>query len=96
MSLTQCLVPQSLRQWRNSHEAEAAKRFDATQCRGKASEIQEQLDGLNERIERFDARLLVRRKRYETQFAAMEMALAKMQSQQSSLGALTANMGMYR
>ena len=58
--------------------------------------LQEQLDGLNERIERFDARLLVRRKRYETQFAAMEIALAKMQSQQSSLGALTANMGMYR
>ncbi len=58
--------------------------------------FQEQLDGLNERIERFDARLQVRRKRYETQFAAMETALAKMQSQQSSLGALTANMGMYR
>ena len=53
--------------------------------------FQEQLDGLQDRISRFDTRLESRRVRYEAQFSAMETALAKLQSQQSSLGSLSAN-----
>jgi flagellar hook-associated protein 2 len=56
--------------------------------------MQEQLDGLKERLDRYDARLESKRARYVAQFAAMESALAKLQTQQSSLGALSANVAM--
>jgi flagellar hook-associated protein 2 len=56
--------------------------------------MQEQLDGLKERLDRYDARLESKRTRYVAQFAAMESALAKLQTQQSSLGALSANVAM--
>ncbi|MFM7051468.1 MAG: flagellar filament capping protein FliD [Planctomycetota bacterium] len=55
--------------------------------------FQTQLDGLKQRLERFDERLEAKRTRYEAQFAAMEDALAKLQSQQSSLGSLVSLMG---
>jgi len=56
--------------------------------------FQEQIDGLQGRLERFDERLESRRLRFEAQFAAMEAALAKLQGQQSSLGAIAANMAI--
>jgi flagellar capping protein FliD len=56
--------------------------------------FQEQIDGLQDRLSRFDARLESRRTRFEAQFAAMEAALAKLQAQQSSLGSLSANVAL--
>jgi len=56
--------------------------------------MQEQIDGLQDRLARFDDRLESRRLRFEAQFAAMEAALAKLQSQQSSLGSLSLNIGL--
>jgi flagellar hook-associated protein 2 len=56
--------------------------------------FQTQLDGLKKRLDRYDERLEAKRLRYEAQFAAMEDALAKLQSQQSSLGSLVANIGL--
>ena len=47
--------------------------------------FQKQIDGLQERLTRFDARIATKKTRYEAQFAAMEAALAKLQGQQSSL-----------
>ena len=44
--------------------------------------FQEKLDGLQERLDRYDQRLESKRLRYQNQFAAMETALAKLQSQQ--------------
>jgi flagellar hook-associated protein 2 len=56
--------------------------------------LQTQLDGLKERIDRFDTRLEARRLRYEKQFAAMENAMAKLQVQQSSLSSLASNVAL--
>jgi len=56
--------------------------------------FQEQIDGLQDRLKRFDTRLESRRLRLEAQFAGMESALAKLQSQQSSLGSLALNIGL--
>jgi flagellar hook-associated protein 2 len=56
--------------------------------------FQEQIDGLQDRLGRFDERLESRRVRLEAQFAAMEAALAKLQGQQSSLGSLALNVGL--
>jgi flagellar hook-associated protein 2 len=53
--------------------------------------FQEQIDGLQDRLKRFDTRLESKRTRFEAQFAAMEAALAKLQAQQTSLGSLAAN-----
>ena len=57
---------------------------------------QSQIDGLQDRLNRFDTRLESRRARYEAQFAAMEAALAKLQGQQSSLGAIAGNIASGR
>lgn len=60
----------------------------------KASEsFQGQIDRANERITLFDARLESRRERLQAQFAAMEEALAKLSSQQSSIGSITSLIG---
>jgi flagellar capping protein FliD len=56
--------------------------------------LQGQLDSLKERLDRFDARLETKRARYVAQFAAMESTLAKLQTQQSSLGSLASNVAM--
>ncbi|MFM7261811.1 MAG: flagellar filament capping protein FliD [bacterium] len=56
--------------------------------------LQGQLDSLKERLERFDARLETKRARYVAQFSAMESTLAKLQTQQSSLGSLASNVAM--
>ena len=56
--------------------------------------FQEQIDGLQDRIKRFDTRLDSRRVRFEAQFAAMEAALAKLQAQQSSLGSIASNLAL--
>ena len=58
--------------------------------------FQEKLDGLQERLYRYDQRLESKRLRYQNQFAAMETALAKLQSQQSSLGSLVNLMQPFR
>ena len=58
--------------------------------------FQEQIDGLKERLDRFDQRLVAKRARYESQFAAMEATLAKLQVQQSSLGSLASSVAMIR
>ena len=58
--------------------------------------FQKQIDGLQDRLNRFDTRLESRRARFEAQFAAMEAALAKLQGQQSSLGSLASNVAMAR
>ena len=55
--------------------------------------FEKQIEGLQDRINRFDTRLETKRARYEAQFAAMESALAKLQGQQSSLGAIAASIG---
>ena len=56
--------------------------------------LQGQLDSLKERLDRFDARLETKRARYVAQFAAMESTLAKLQTQQSSLGSLASNVAL--
>ncbi len=56
--------------------------------------LQSQLDGLKDRLDRFDARLETKRQRYLAQFSAMESTLARLQTQQSSLGSLSANVAM--
>lgn len=56
--------------------------------------FQDQIDGLQDRLDRFDARLASKRTRFEAQFAAMETALAKLQSQQSSLYSIGANISI--
>ena len=58
--------------------------------------FQKQIDGLQDRLTRFDTRLESRRARFEAQFAAMEAALAKLQGQQSSLGSLASSVAMVR
>jgi len=58
--------------------------------------FQSQIDGLRDRLDRFDARLDTRRARYEAQFAAMEAALAKLQGQQSSLSAIASSIASGR
>lgn len=47
--------------------------------------FQKQLDGLKGRLDSIDARLASKRTRYERQFAAMERAIARTQSQQSAV-----------
>lgn len=60
----------------------------------KASEsFQGQIDRTNERISLFDDRLQSRRERLQAQFAAMEEALSKLSSQQSSLSSITSLIG---
>jgi flagellar hook-associated protein 2 len=56
--------------------------------------MQGQLDSLKERLDRFDARLETKRARYIAQFSAMESTLAKLQTQQSSLGSLASNVAL--
>lgn len=51
--------------------------------------FQRQIDGLKQRIEGVDARLESKRSRYEQQFAAMERAIARSQSQQSAIAGLS-------
>ena len=56
--------------------------------------FQSLIDSANERIERIDERLLVKQERLQREFLAMESALAQLQSQQSSLGLISQNMGI--
>jgi flagellar hook-associated protein 2 len=57
-------------------------------------QFQTLIDSQNDRIERIDDRIEAKRTRLQRQFAAMEEALAKLQSQQSSLGAISQNIAM--
>ncbi len=60
----------------------------------KASDsFESQITRTNERITLFDARLEARRERLQAQFAAMEEALAKLSSQQSSISSITSLIG---
>jgi flagellar hook-associated protein 2 len=60
----------------------------------KSSEsFQSQITRTNERISNFDFRLNGRRERLQKQFAAMEDALAKLQTQQASLSSITSLIG---
>ena len=52
--------------------------------------FQKQIDALNRRIQTVDARLASKRDRYERQFAAMERAIARVQSQQSAIAGMFA------
>lgn len=53
-----------------------------------------QIKLMNERIERLDEQLLVKRARLEAQFAAMESALAQLQNQSSALSSIAANVAL--
>jgi len=55
-----------------------------------------QMEGLRERLSRYDARLEVRRLRYQAQFAALEANMARLQSQQSSLSAMASSISLMR
>jgi flagellar hook-associated protein 2 len=57
-------------------------------------QFQTLIDSQNDRIERIDDRIEAKRVRLQRQFAAMEEALAKLQSQQSSLGAISQNIAL--
>jgi flagellar capping protein FliD len=57
-------------------------------------QFQTLIDSQNDRIERIDDRIEAKRTRLQRQFAAMEEALAKLQTQQSSLGAISQNIAM--
>jgi flagellar hook-associated protein 2 len=60
----------------------------------KSSEsFQSQITRTNERLSNFDLRLNGRRERLQKQFAAMEDALAKLQTQQASLSSITSLIG---
>lgn len=50
--------------------------------------FQRRIEGLNQRIKDIDARIAAKRIRYERQFAAMERAISRTQSQQSALASL--------
>jgi flagellar hook-associated protein 2 len=52
--------------------------------------FQNQIDGLKKRISGIDERLEAKRGRYERQFAAMERAIARVQSQQSAVAGISA------
>ena len=52
--------------------------------------FQQRIDNLNKRISAVDARIEVKRQRYERQFAAMERAIARAQSQQAALASFPA------
>ena len=52
--------------------------------------FQQRIDNLNKRISAVDARIEAKRQRYERQFAAMERAIARSQSQQSALASFPA------
>ena len=52
--------------------------------------FQRQIDSIRKRIETIDARLVVKRDRYQRQFAAMERAIARVQSQQSAVAGIGA------
>jgi flagellar hook-associated protein 2 len=52
--------------------------------------FQNQIDGLKKRITGIDERLEAKRGRYERQFAAMERAIARVQSQQSAVAGISA------
>ena len=55
-----------------------------------------QMQGLRERLSRYDARLEVRRLRYQAQFAALEANMARLQSQQTSLAAMASGISLMR
>jgi flagellar hook-associated protein 2 len=55
--------------------------------------FQKQIDGLKSRMETIDTRLAAKRTRYERQFAAMERAISKIQSQQSSVASIPTSFG---
>lgn len=55
-------------------------------------QFQSLIDAQDDRLERIDERLDAKRIRLQRQFAAMEETLAKLQSQQSSLGAISQNL----
>lgn len=55
-------------------------------------QFQTLIDSQNDRIERIDDRIEAKRLRLQREFAAMEASLAQLQSQQSSLGAISANL----
>lgn len=57
---------------------------------GKTDQITSQIELNNKRITALDAQLAAKRSRLETQFAAMETALAKLQEQSGSLSNLSA------
>ena len=57
-------------------------------------QFQTLIDSQNDRIERIDDRIEAKRLRLQRQFAAMEESLAKLQSQQSSLGAISQNIAI--
>lgn len=50
--------------------------------------FQKQIDGIKKRIETIDARLVIKRDRYQRQFAAMERAISRVQSQQSAVAGI--------
>ena len=52
--------------------------------------FQKQIDALKKRITGIDDRLATKRDRYERQFAAMERAIARVQSQQSAVAGISA------
>ncbi len=60
----------------------------------KASEsFASQIDRVTERISLFDTRLASRKERLQKQFSAMESALSKLQSQQSSISSISSLIG---
>jgi flagellar hook-associated protein 2 len=52
--------------------------------------FQKQIDALKKRITNIDDRLVIKRDRYQRQFAAMERAIARVQSQQSAVAGIGA------
>lgn len=57
-------------------------------------QFQTLIDSQNDRIERIDDRIEAKRLRLQREFATMEASLAQLQSQQSSLGAISQNIAM--
>ncbi|MBK7404711.1 MAG: flagellar filament capping protein FliD [Phycisphaerales bacterium] len=53
----------------------------------------DQIDLQQKRVDQFNVQLEAKRQRLQTQFLAMEQALASLQSQQSALGSLTQSLG---
>ena len=62
--------------------------IDGTMTRAEDA-FQDQIDLLNSRIEDIDVRLEARRAQLTREFAAMEMALARLQAQSNSLASIT-------
>ena len=58
--------------------------------------FESQMQGLRDRLSRYDARLEVRRLRYQAQFAALEANMARLQSQQTSLSAMASGLSLMR